>query len=160
MVVNATMLEDVAYALCETVEARKALMPTDNFKPLDMAQLCANDQEAPYDVPLHRGAKRFYLEKVDTATVSTHSVPIRELDQRPMTATAFAETMCTNSESDSSLRLFLYSAFDKVSSAFLRDSAHLLSVVALILPSGVLMPTPSVLMSNRIVSRSETTFWY
>jgi TRAP-type uncharacterized transport system substrate-binding protein len=38
-------------------------MPTDNFKPLDMAQLCANDQEAPYDVPLHRGAKRFYLEK-------------------------------------------------------------------------------------------------
>jgi TRAP-type uncharacterized transport system substrate-binding protein len=28
-----------------------------------MAQLCANDQEAPYDVPLHPGAKRFYLEK-------------------------------------------------------------------------------------------------
>ena len=38
-------------------------MPTDNFKPLDMAQLCANDQEAPYDVPLHPGAKRFYKEK-------------------------------------------------------------------------------------------------
>jgi hypothetical protein len=38
-------------------------MPTDNFKPLDMAQLCANDPEAPFDVPLHRGAKRFYLEK-------------------------------------------------------------------------------------------------
>ena len=45
------------------IEARKALMPTDNFKPLDMAQLCANDSEAPYDVPLHRGAKRFYQEK-------------------------------------------------------------------------------------------------
>jgi TRAP-type uncharacterized transport system substrate-binding protein len=38
-------------------------MPTDNFKPLDMAQLCANDHEAPYDVPLHPGAKRFYKEK-------------------------------------------------------------------------------------------------
>ena len=73
MVVNAAMPEDVAYALCETVEARKAHLPTDNFKPLDMAQLCANDQEAPYDVPLHRGAKRFYLEKVDMATVSTRS---------------------------------------------------------------------------------------
>jgi hypothetical protein len=63
MIVNAAMPDDVAYALCEAIEARKALMPTDNFKPLDMAQLCANDQEAPYDVPLHRGAKRFYLEK-------------------------------------------------------------------------------------------------
>ena len=63
MVVHASMPEDVAYALCEAIEARKALMPTDNFKPLDMAQLCANDPEAPYDVPLHPGAKRFYLEK-------------------------------------------------------------------------------------------------
>ena len=63
MVVNAAMPNDVAYALCEAIEARKALMPTDNFKPLDMAQLCANDFEAPFDVPLHPGAKRFYLEK-------------------------------------------------------------------------------------------------
>ncbi|HSF58563.1 MAG TPA: TAXI family TRAP transporter solute-binding subunit [Candidatus Binatia bacterium] len=63
MVVNAAMPEDVAHALCEAIEARRALMPTDNFRPLDMAQLCANDQEAPYDVPLHPGAKRFYLEK-------------------------------------------------------------------------------------------------
>jgi TRAP-type uncharacterized transport system substrate-binding protein len=63
MVVNAAMPADVAYALCEAIEARSALMPTDNFKPLDMRQLCANDQEAPYDVPLHPGANRFYLEK-------------------------------------------------------------------------------------------------
>ena len=63
MVVHADMPEEVAYALCEAIEARKALMPTDNFKPLDMAQLCANDEEAPYDVPLHPGAKRFYIEK-------------------------------------------------------------------------------------------------
>jgi TRAP-type uncharacterized transport system substrate-binding protein len=63
MVVHADMAEEVAYALCEAIEARKALMPTDNFKPLDIAQLCANDDEAPYDVPLHRGAKRFYQER-------------------------------------------------------------------------------------------------
>jgi TRAP-type uncharacterized transport system substrate-binding protein len=63
MVVNTAMPEEVAYALCEAIETRKALMPTDNFKPLDMTQLCANDQEAPYDVPLHPGAKRFYREK-------------------------------------------------------------------------------------------------
>ena len=63
MVVHADMPEDVAYALCEAIDTRKSLMPTDNFKPLDMAQLCANDDEAPYDVPLHPGAKRFYHDK-------------------------------------------------------------------------------------------------
>jgi hypothetical protein len=63
MIVRADMREDVAYALCETIEKRKDLMPTDNYKPLDIAQLCANDDESPYDVPLHRGARRFYRER-------------------------------------------------------------------------------------------------
>lgn len=63
MVVLADMPEDVAYALCEAIEARKDLMPTDNYKPLDIAQLCANDEEAPYDVPLHPGAERFYRDR-------------------------------------------------------------------------------------------------
>jgi TRAP-type uncharacterized transport system substrate-binding protein len=63
MIVHADMPEKVAYALCEAIEQRKRAIPTDNFKPLSMAQLCANDDEAPYDVPLHRGAKRFYRER-------------------------------------------------------------------------------------------------
>ena len=63
MVVNASMPDDVAYALCEAIEKRKHLIPTDNFKPIKMRQLCANDEEAPYNVPLHPGAKRFYRER-------------------------------------------------------------------------------------------------
>jgi TRAP-type uncharacterized transport system substrate-binding protein len=63
MIVRADMRDDVAYALCETIEKRKDLMPTDNYKPLDIAQLCANDEESPYDVPLHPGAARFYRER-------------------------------------------------------------------------------------------------
>jgi TRAP-type uncharacterized transport system substrate-binding protein len=63
MVVRADMPDDVAYALCEAIEARRKAMPTDNFKPLDIAQLCANDKEAPYDVPLHPGARRFYRDR-------------------------------------------------------------------------------------------------
>jgi TRAP-type uncharacterized transport system substrate-binding protein len=63
MVVRADMPNDVAYALCEAIEAKKNLIPSDNFKPLNIAQLCANDDEAPYDVPLHPGAKRFYRER-------------------------------------------------------------------------------------------------
>lgn len=63
MIVRADMPDEVAYALCEAIEMRKQVIPTDNFKPLSMAQLCANDDEAPYDVPLHAGAKRFYRER-------------------------------------------------------------------------------------------------
>lgn len=63
MIVRADLRDDVAYALCETMEKRKDLIPTDNYKPLDIAQLCADDEEAPYDVPLHRSAERFYRER-------------------------------------------------------------------------------------------------
>jgi TRAP-type uncharacterized transport system substrate-binding protein len=63
MVVRADMSDDVAHALCEAIEKRKDLIPTDNFKPLDIGQLCANDGEAPFDIPLHPGAERFYRER-------------------------------------------------------------------------------------------------
>jgi hypothetical protein len=63
MIVHAGMADEVAYALCEAIEKRRAVFPTDNYKPLDIAQLCANDEEAPFDAPLHPGAKRFYRER-------------------------------------------------------------------------------------------------
>jgi hypothetical protein len=63
MIVHADMADEVAYALCEAIEKRRAVFPTDNYKPLDIAQLCANDEEAPFDAPLHPGAKRFYRER-------------------------------------------------------------------------------------------------
>lgn len=63
MVVRPDMPNDVAYALCEALELRRKAIPTDNFKPLSIAQLCANDAEAPFDVPLHPGARQFYRER-------------------------------------------------------------------------------------------------
>jgi TRAP-type uncharacterized transport system substrate-binding protein len=63
MIVHSDMADEVAYALCEAIEKRRAVFPTDNYKPLDIAQLCANDEEAPLDAPLHSGAKRFYRER-------------------------------------------------------------------------------------------------
>ena len=63
MIVHAELPNEVAYALCEAIELRKEAIPTDNFKKLDIAQLCRNDDEAPYDVPLHPGAKRFYRDR-------------------------------------------------------------------------------------------------
>jgi TRAP-type uncharacterized transport system substrate-binding protein len=63
MIVRADMKDDVAYAICEAIEKRKDAIPTDNYKPLEMTQLCANDEETPYDAPLHKGAERFYRER-------------------------------------------------------------------------------------------------
>jgi TRAP-type uncharacterized transport system substrate-binding protein len=63
MIVRADMPTKVAYALCEAIEKRRELIPTDNYKALNVAQLCANDEEAPYDAPLHAGARRFYRER-------------------------------------------------------------------------------------------------
>jgi TRAP-type uncharacterized transport system substrate-binding protein len=63
MIVRADMPDELAYAICEAIEQRQDVIPTDNYKPLEMAQLCANDEETPYDVPLHKGAARFYRER-------------------------------------------------------------------------------------------------
>jgi TRAP-type uncharacterized transport system substrate-binding protein len=63
MIVRADMPDEAAYAICEAIEKRKDVMPTDNYKPLELAQLFANDEEAPYDVPLHPGAERFYRDR-------------------------------------------------------------------------------------------------
>jgi uncharacterized protein len=63
MIVRADMPDEVAYAICEAIEMRQKSIPTDNYKPLNVAQLCANDEESPFDVPLHRGAERFYRER-------------------------------------------------------------------------------------------------
>ncbi len=63
MVVHADMPDDVAYALCEAIALRADDIPTDNGKPVDMAQLPGDDSEAPLDVPLHPGAERFYRER-------------------------------------------------------------------------------------------------
>jgi len=63
MVVHADMADDVAYALCEAIEARKDAIPTDNYKPLELSQLCSDNEETACDVPLHPGARRFYRER-------------------------------------------------------------------------------------------------
>jgi TRAP-type uncharacterized transport system substrate-binding protein len=63
MIVHADMPDDVAYALCEALEARKLQIPTDNYKPVNLVQLCTVDEEAPRGAPLHPGAEKFYRER-------------------------------------------------------------------------------------------------
>lgn len=63
MIVHADLPDDVAYALCEAIEARQLAIPTDNYKPLDLAQLCTAGEETPHGAPLHPGAARFYRDR-------------------------------------------------------------------------------------------------
>jgi hypothetical protein len=51
----------VAYAALRGVEQSDAkALPSDISNPISLRQLCANDEEAPLNVPLHPGARRFY----------------------------------------------------------------------------------------------------
>ena len=63
MIVHADMPDDVAYAICEAIDARQLQIPTDNYKPLNLVQLCNVDEEAPRGAPLHPGAEKFYRER-------------------------------------------------------------------------------------------------
>jgi TRAP-type uncharacterized transport system substrate-binding protein len=63
MIVHADMEDEIAYALCEALEDRKLVIPTDNFKPMSLVQLCTPDEETPRGAPLHPGAERFYRER-------------------------------------------------------------------------------------------------
>jgi TRAP-type uncharacterized transport system substrate-binding protein len=63
MIVHQDMPDELAYALCEAIEARKLVIPTDNYRPLNMVQLCSPDEETPRGAPLHPGAERFYRDR-------------------------------------------------------------------------------------------------
>ena len=63
MIVHRDMPDALAYAICEAIEARKLVIPTDNYRPIDMVQLCTPDEETPRGAPLHPGAERFYRER-------------------------------------------------------------------------------------------------
>ena len=76
MIVHAELADEVAYAICEAIELRKDAIPTDNFKQLDMAQLCRNDDEAPYDVPLHPGpSASIAIAAISSRRVGNHKLP-------------------------------------------------------------------------------------
>jgi len=63
MVVHADMPEDMAYALVQGLDTYKDPIPTDNYKPLTMEELCVDSEETPWQFPMHPGAERYYREK-------------------------------------------------------------------------------------------------
>lgn len=54
---------EIAYAVCEAIDARQKVIPVDDDRPLDMRMLCRSTDAAPLGIPLHRGAAQYYKEK-------------------------------------------------------------------------------------------------
>jgi TRAP-type uncharacterized transport system substrate-binding protein len=53
----------IAYAAVEAIDARRAVIPVDDDKPLDMRNLCRSTEACPLQIPLHPGALKYYKDK-------------------------------------------------------------------------------------------------
>jgi TRAP-type uncharacterized transport system substrate-binding protein len=54
---------NVAYSICEAIDARKKRFTIDDPRPLNMRNICRDTESGPLQIPLHPGARKFYLEK-------------------------------------------------------------------------------------------------
>jgi TRAP-type uncharacterized transport system substrate-binding protein len=54
---------DIAYSICEAIDARKSVITIDDKEPLNMKTLCRSTESGPLQIPLHPGARKFYRKK-------------------------------------------------------------------------------------------------
>jgi TRAP-type uncharacterized transport system substrate-binding protein len=54
---------DIAYSICEAIDARKKVITIDDKEPLNMKNICRSTESGPLQIPLHPGARKFYREK-------------------------------------------------------------------------------------------------
>ena len=63
LITHRWLSNDLAYSICEAIDARQGVIPVDDDGPLDMRKICRGTESAPLAIPLHPGAKRYYREK-------------------------------------------------------------------------------------------------
>ena len=63
LVTHRWLRDDVAYAVMRTIDERQRIIPVDDDQPLNMRNLCHSTEKCPLQIPLHRGAARYYKEK-------------------------------------------------------------------------------------------------
>jgi TRAP-type uncharacterized transport system substrate-binding protein len=54
--------EEIAYRVCQSLDAARARVPFDSPGPVELADLCTDSDAAPLGAPLHPGAERYYRE--------------------------------------------------------------------------------------------------
>ena len=55
--------DDIAYRICQAIDAAKGRIPWDSEQPVTLADLCDGNDAAPLGAPLHPGAERYYRER-------------------------------------------------------------------------------------------------
>jgi hypothetical protein len=60
---RASLSDDLAYAMCRALEEAGGRLVWDSEEPVSLADLCRGTEAAPFDVPLHPGAERYYRER-------------------------------------------------------------------------------------------------
>lgn len=55
--------DDLVTRICAALEARKGTLAWDGAGPLPLERMCTNAPDAPFDVPLHRAAERFWRSR-------------------------------------------------------------------------------------------------
>jgi TRAP-type uncharacterized transport system substrate-binding protein len=59
---HADVPDDLVYAYCRAMDARKDRIPWQQPGPLPLDRMCRDTPEGPLDVPLHAGAERYWRE--------------------------------------------------------------------------------------------------
>jgi TRAP-type uncharacterized transport system substrate-binding protein len=57
------LAEPLVYGMCQALEEAGGRMAWDSETPVSLADVCRNTDAAPFDVPLHPGAERYYRER-------------------------------------------------------------------------------------------------
>jgi TRAP-type uncharacterized transport system substrate-binding protein len=58
--VHSAASDDLVTNVCRALDARKATIPWEQGGPLPIERMCRNTVDAPFDVPLHPAARRFW----------------------------------------------------------------------------------------------------
>jgi TRAP-type uncharacterized transport system substrate-binding protein len=60
---RASLPDEIAYRVCESLDAARPRIPFDSAEPVELADLCNDTGDAPLGAPLHPGAERYYREQ-------------------------------------------------------------------------------------------------
>ncbi len=63
LITHRWLSDELAYSICQAIDARQVVIPVDDPAPLDMRKICRGTEAAPLRIPLHPGAKKYYEEK-------------------------------------------------------------------------------------------------
>ncbi len=60
LITHRWLSDDMAYSICESIDARQKSIPVDDPGPLNMRTICKDTENGPLAIPFHPGARKYY----------------------------------------------------------------------------------------------------